>query len=215
MFMTRMELDSSRRSTMRALASPNIIHGAIERSFPGPRERRLWRIDRLAGKNYLLLLSSTVPDLTSVMEQFGPEEREARWECRAYDPFLARLAEGDICRFRLAANPTYSSAPKKKEERGTIHAHITPDYQAEWLLRKSGGCGFSLAREQFVTVSSRWLRFRRREQQGHATLFEAVFDGILTITDADTFRRTLIKGIGRGKAFGMGLLTVARLRSSR
>ena len=33
--------------------------------------------------------------------------------------------------------------------------------------------------------------------------------GILTVTDADTFCQTLILGIGREKAYGMGLLTVA------
>ena len=34
MYLSRIELDTKRRTTMIALASPNIIHGAIEASFP-------------------------------------------------------------------------------------------------------------------------------------------------------------------------------------
>lgn len=211
MFLTRMELDASRRNTMKALASPNIIHGTIERAFPGPRERRLWRVDRISGNFYLLLLSRTPPDLSAAMEQFGPQELGATWECRAYEPFLARLTEGSRCRFRLAANPTWSCKSDDGESRGTVRAHTTPEHQAAWLMRKCEGCGFSLAPEQFASVSSRWLRFRKGGQNGHtASMLEAVFDGILTITDAPLFRRTLTEGIGRGKAFGMGLMTVAR-----
>ena len=209
MFLTRMELDASRRNTMRALASPNIIHGTVENAFPGPRERRLWRVDRISGSYYLLLLSRTQPDLSAAMEQFGPQGSGAAWECRAYEPFLARLAEGDRCRFRLAANPTRSCKSEDGESRGTVRAHTTPEHQAAWLMRKCETCGFSLKPEQFAAVSSRWLRFRKGGRT--ASLLEAVFDGILTVTDAAAFRRTLTEGIGRGKAFGMGLMTVARI----
>ena len=34
------------------------------------------------------------------------------------------------------------------------------------------------------------------------------FEGILTVTDAARFRETLTQGLGRGKAYGNGLMTV-------
>ena len=37
-----------------------------------------------------------------------------------------------------------------------------------------------------------------------------MFDGRLVVTDAALFRQTLVQGIGSGKAFGFGLLSVAR-----
>ena len=37
------------------------------------------------------------------------------------------------------------------------------------------------------------------------------YEGILTVTDAEAFRNALVKGIGREKAFGMGMLTVTRV----
>ena len=35
------------------------------------------------------------------------------------------------------------------------------------------------------------------------------FDGLLRVTDAGDFRETLICGIGPGKAYGFGLLSIA------
>ena len=58
MYLSRAELDPTRRSTMIALTSPQKFHGAVENSFSGERRRRLWRLDSLNGKLYLLLLIS-------------------------------------------------------------------------------------------------------------------------------------------------------------
>jgi CRISPR system Cascade subunit CasE len=44
------------------------------------------------------------------------------------------------------------------------------------------------------------------------TFGDVVFDGRLVVTDAALFRATLERGIGSGKAFGFGLLSVARSR---
>ncbi|MCI5956432.1 MAG: type I-E CRISPR-associated protein Cas6/Cse3/CasE [Clostridiales bacterium] len=42
------------------------------------------------------------------------------------------------------------------------------------------------------------------------SLQAATFEGLLTVTDAERFRRTLTEGVGRGKAYGLGLLTIVR-----
>lgn len=47
----------------------------------------------------------------------------------------------------------------------------------------------------------------RRER---LTFRDVVFEGRLVVTDAELFRETLIQGIGSGKAYGFGLLSVAR-----
>ena len=36
------------------------------------------------------------------------------------------------------------------------------------------------------------------------------FEGLLRVTDAALFREALTRGIGRGKAYGLGLLTLMR-----
>ena len=50
MYLSRVELDPTRRSTMTALAAPQKFHGAVESAFSGERRRRLWRLDRLGEK---------------------------------------------------------------------------------------------------------------------------------------------------------------------
>ena len=84
MYLSRMELNIKERNTMKALVSPNLFHGAIEDAFPGPRERKLWRIDRLGGNYYLLLLSPEQPQLHRAAAQFGFPDSVSPWETKDY-----------------------------------------------------------------------------------------------------------------------------------
>ena len=64
-----------KRSTMIALNSPQKLHGAIESAFDSEeRKRKLWRIDKLGEKTYLLILSEDKPDLSNAVLQFGVSE---------------------------------------------------------------------------------------------------------------------------------------------
>ena len=58
------------------------------------------------------------------------------------------------------------------------------------------------------------LSFSRRDSGGHlgrVALRKVQFDGVLRITDVELFRKALVNGMGRGKAYGMGLMTLAPL----
>ena len=207
MYMTRMELDMGRRDTVRALVSPGMLHGAIERAFPGERRRRLWRVDELNGRRYLLLVSGEEPDLTRAAEQFAPPG--AGWETKNYRPFLDALTNGGVWRFRLAANPTIS-APSQAGERGKVYAHVTAAQQKNWLLARAEKHGFSLTEEGFDVTRRGVLSFRKGPQQRPVTLGVCVFEGLLTVTDAALLRKALTEGVGRGKAYGQGLMTLVR-----
>ena len=61
MYLSRAELDPTRRETMVALISPQKFHGAVDNAFAGARRRRLWRLDRLGERLYLLCLLYTSP----------------------------------------------------------------------------------------------------------------------------------------------------------
>ena len=53
--------------------------------------------------------------------------------------------------------------------------------------------------------------FRKGAWGKTITLVRAQYDGVLKVTDADALRHALTCGIGHGKAFGCGLLTLAPL----
>ena len=217
MLLSRIILDPRRRETMKALAFPNLLHGAVEQSFSGPRERRLWRVDTLAGNMYLLLLSRESPDLAALFRQFGPEREYPVWETKEYSPILDRISEGSSWHFRLVANPTVSKPEKNGTAvRGKVYGHITPEYQKKWLLDRADSHGFTLDEEDFQVIRSQWLRFRKGSDGGRpVTMLAVTYEGILTVTDPELFRQTLVNGLGRGKAYGLGMLTVVSLPVER
>lgn len=209
MYLTRIALDTRKRETMRALCSVNMIHGAIESSFPGERRRRLWRIDVLNGVTWLLLYSETEPDLTGLQAQFGVPGRP--WETKSCDALLARIANGTRWRFRLVANPTRSEPSGTKDKRGKVVAEGSVPAQREWLVRHAEPNGFALQSGSFDVVRSEWKQFRKRRENGRTvSVLQATYEGILEVQDAERFREVLFQGIGRGKAYGMGMMTVMR-----
>lgn len=188
---------------MKALASPSKFHGAVEASFKGERKRRLWRIDILKGEYYLLILSEDIPGLEMLSDQFG---FAGEYETKDYTSLLNRITNGSKWRFRIAANPT-KSVPKENA-RGKVQAHVTEQYQKEWLINKSERCGFSVDKNDFEVVQSKWYKFYKMDSKRPVSIISAVFEGILTVTDEELFKKSMCEGIGREKAYGMGLLTV-------
>ena len=202
---------------MRALASPHVLHSAVESGFPRTldenRERILWRVDYVRDRCYLLVLSAKQPDFLHITSQFGYELLEQRWETRNYNPLLARLQPGQVWRFRLRANPVHSSCKEKNEAsgRGKVFAHVTQQQQRQWLMARAQPGGFSLDENTFDVVHTEWKKFRKANRSSHeVALRTADFEGILTISDVETFKDALLSGIGRAKAYGCGLLTIAR-----
>ncbi len=214
MYLSRVLLDAKRRSTMAAMAKPNVFHGAIESSFqPYSQERLLWRVDELRGQHYLLLLSRSEPDLSDPVRQFG-REGESVCETKSYEPLLQKIALGDVWHFRLAANPTRSTKDLPgSQDRGTVVAHVTRQQQREWLLARAERYGFAVNPGDFDVVRSEWKEFRKNERQRHPVSFKmAIYEGMLTVVDQELFKAALVNGIGRSKAYGCGLLTIAPLQ---
>ncbi len=209
MYLSRIELDVNRRKTMKALTSPSIFHGAVESSFKGEKKRRLWRVDALRGKQYILILSEDTPELEEFSEQFG---YPGRYEVKSYAGLIDRITEGTKWRFRLAASPTYTVRSGEYGKRGKVKAHRTEEHQREWLLKKAEQNGFALSNDDFSVNGAEFLEFRKKNSDGSKAvqMIAVTYEGILEVTDREKFKNALCDGIGREKAYGMGLLTVMR-----
>ncbi len=145
---------------------------------------------------------------------------------------------GERYRFFLRANATHAKKATLRElagvggddfrkARGKRVAVRGEDQLLAWLGRQGERCGFALESRPFadegggtkdvasvrIAVSPGrdvvWQSRTRKEHRGkHAG---TDFEGILVVTDAAKIAAALAKGIGPGKAFGFGLLSLARL----
>ena len=200
MYLSRIMLDLSRKETMKALATPSHFHGAIENADFDSRSRKLWRLDKFAGSECLLILSEECLDFSLTAKQFGYSENG---ETKNYDAFLENITEGSQWHFRLCANPSF-----RKLGQGRIIAHIGKDYQHQWLTEHAPKNGFIL--DEYCVTNTKWYSFRKGREQNHVKILAVTYEGILTVENVVLFRHALTHGIGRGKAYGMGLLTITR-----
>ena len=215
MYLSRIPLDVKRRDTLIALDSPQLFHGAIESSYQGKRTRNLWRIDWLNNVCYLLVLSKNENiDFSHVVKQFGYPN--SKWETKSYNNLLKRLKDGQTWQFRLKANPVHSSMGDKDKlkNRGRLFAHVTHNQQKAWLRERSEKNGFILNDDGYNVVKTEWVKFRKGNSKDKVTIKCATFEGFLTITDVETFVRALTNGIGRSKAYGCGLLSIANVQGN-
>lgn len=212
MYLSRIEINPRRRESRRALAEPRIIHAAIEAGFPdvtSEHKRNLWRIDKLGEHTYFLVLSREKPDFTHIIEQFGWPKTEQTWETKEYGTFLNRLDEGQQWHFRLCGNPVHS-VKTEGTARGKVYGHVTVEQQRQWFFARAQKNGFAVSDDEFDLIERSVQKFRREKK--YVTLSTAVFEGNLTVTDKVLLAAALKNGIGRAKAYGCGLLTLAKTK---
>lgn len=208
MYLSRMELDTRRRSTRSLMESRERIHGVVESAFPGERTRKLWRVDVLNEKTYLLILSEDRPDFTRAAQQYSSEEIGA-WQTKDYSTLLDRIKGDTVWWFRLTANPTKSEA--MNGSRGKVRACGKEPEQKQWLMDRAEKNGFYLQEDGFRIMESEWHSFRKGNDCDRTVMLKSVtYEGLLKVTDAEKFKCSLCSGIGRGKAYGMGMLTVVK-----
>ncbi|SHE65671.1 type I-E CRISPR-associated protein Cas6/Cse3/CasE [Alkalibacter saccharofermentans] len=213
MYLSRIILNINKRDTIRAMSSPQILHGAVESSLGFVRnesERTLWRLDILNGQCCLLIQSCKIPIFEQINEQLGFGLENNLWDAKELNNLFNRLDNNQLWRFRLRANPVYSKTKNRIEtkKRGKVVAHVTATQQKDWLIERSQRNGFLINNDSFDVVFTDWKKFRKKNGN-EVTLRIADFEGVLKIQNIERFKNTIISGIGRGKAYGCGLLTIA------
>lgn len=144
-----------------------------------------------------------------------------------YDP---QITEGESFRFKLRANPIVKrwengklkefglivDAKHKREKQGI---HCVDDYSLDeliqekgmkWLVNKGLRHGFTV-KNWDVAIGNDWEYAVKAEDKRPFTIRTLDFEGRLEVTDTEKFKTALFKGIGPAKAFGCGLLSLARI----
>jgi CRISPR-associated protein Cas6/Cse3/CasE subtype I-E len=193
------------------------------------RPRVLWRLDTDDWRRPVLWVSSPDrPSFEHITEDFGWPNAEVPYETRSLDPLLGRLSPGQEYVFRLTMNPVRAEAGKVgadgRRGRGKVVPLVGAAAQVEWLVDRAAKWGFEVppgpvpapdggAAHAVEIRDSRRLRFSKGRGRGRDVVIQTVtVEGLLRVTDAGQFARTLTHGVGRGRAYGCGLVGLASPR---
>lgn len=180
------------------------LHKAVYSLFPDVRSAEEKQASKPSGFLYadqggdyksrkILLLSDREP-----MEQIDSQYGEVQSKTISPD-FL----QHDAYRFKVVVNPTRRDNASRK---------LVPvkgrDAIAQWFMeRAQASWGFSLVPSQLQVDSTDVLSFKDKSQR-QITLAQAQVQGVLQVTDRQQFIQSFSQGIGRGRAFGCGLLQI-------
>ena len=195
MFLTRMALDANRPETAELLANPVQILKEVRAAFSGGNMQPLFRLEMIGSRQWLVVLSRLRPTLYSAHERYGYPGVFPSWETFDFDETLERAETGTTWNFSLSASPC-GIWPDPDP------AWLEPYRLNQWLELQSSLCGFKV--EKAAITRCEWLPL------DDAFIHACHWDGVLTVTDQDTFVWAVSTGIGSAREEGAGLMTIAR-----
>ena len=212
MYLSRVEIDINNRRKMKDLTHLGCYHAWVEDSFPKfskeNRPRKLWRIDNIYDKYYLLVLSENKPDLAK-LEKYGLESSA---EFKTYDEFLESLKEGMRAKFKIKLNTVRAYKDEKNSNKRGRIMPVPNEKLNEFLIDKATRNGFEVKLGEFEIskIDKEYFMHtdKGEEKKSRKNLVSATYEGLLTITDLEKFKIALINGIGKKKAYGCGFLTI-------
>lgn len=207
--LARLHLEARSRVVHRDLKNATRLHATVQALFPdalGPAPRTatntLYRIEReQAGA--LLLIQSTLPINRNAL----PSGYASQVEYRDLGPLLNWVDEGRVVRFRIDANPI-KSVPVPGARRGK-RVPVSGEEALAWWERQAGRAG--LANQLVLDLPQPDVLGSRTEAK-RIRLRAMRFEGVATITDPEALRTAITTGIGQGRAYGLGLLSIAPYR---
>jgi CRISPR system Cascade subunit CasE len=121
-------------------------------------------------------------------------------------PIPERFLEHVHYRFKIVVNPT-----QRDRASGKIRPVKGREAISAWFAERAPqSWGFQVTHARLQVDRVEVLQFKDK-QQHPVTLAQAHLQGQLQVTDRTQFQASFTKGIGRGRAFGCGLLQIVPL----
>lgn len=214
MFLSRLVLNLRCPQVIADLSDSQALHRTIMKGFgfvPGGTARdNLEVLTRVEERPTAILVSSAVePDWSHLPADY----LAATVQVRPMDAAWAVIVPGLRLRFRLVAAPVRATASGEtrvdgRRQRGRKTPILEPAVASIWLRHQLDKAGAD------VEILTDVMRLPTMKG-GRASTTDVVhsgfrFDGTLVVRDPDLLRTAMSEGFGPGKAYGFGLLTVAR-----
>jgi len=166
----------------------------------------LYRVDETRTGSVVLIQARIEPDGGRLPLGYGD------LDMRDLTPLVQALRPGTQVHYRLAANASKRVAKAEGRLKAGQVVALSGVEAGQWWQRQATARGLAL-----VTCFARPLPQARGERRDGRRVNHSVtcFVGIATVVDADLVRTALAVGIGRGKSYGCGLLSLAPVRQPR
>lgn len=200
-YLTRLKVNSARRSTWSLLDRLEPMHAMVEKMFLSDSGRILWRLDHTYEGPVFYVLSDSIPDATAFIENYGWPRLDYDEQVKTVimDEVFDSLEPDSKFGFRIAVNPA-----KRNKDTGKMFSLVGRG-ALEWVTKKLESNGFHVDFiEQVDEAHPELLKNGRRTRRTITS-----YKGIVTITEPDKARNALTNGIGKSKAYGAGLMTLA------
>ena len=165
---------------------PASVHRLVMRGFPSTEHdspRAKWGIlYRVEPSGVVLVQSAIEPDWSAV----APPESVS---IRLLSP---KINIGQVYAFRIAINPVVVQRGRR-----------VPVPVEDWLAKRDLGAELDIAHVDYSRITD-------TSGDGHrVTLSVARVEGVLKVADTGRLQEVLTKGVGKSRAYGCGMLSIA------
>ncbi|RPK70248.1 CRISPR-associated endoribonuclease Cse3 [Streptomyces sp. ADI97-07] len=215
LWLTRIIPDTRSQDARRDLAGAIGMHRRIMSLFPsnaGPDPRArfgiLFRTEDTPAGPHLLIQSNQEPDTKLLPHSYGTALS------RPLDALIDAIRPGLTIRYRCVASPVRKpGATTRALYNLPPVVPLTGAAADEWWLRQADQGGLKPLTHHSHPLDA--VRGQRRPDNAppqHIRHARTQFDGTAAIIDTDLLQAAILGGIGRGKAYGCGLLSIAPAR---
>ncbi|OIK08222.1 type I-E CRISPR-associated protein Cas6/Cse3/CasE [Streptomyces monashensis] len=220
--LTRLKLNPMSTEAARDLRNVHSLHRTVLTLAPdnlgdSPRAAAgiLFRLEQHP-RGHTLLIQSTHPlnlDALPIGYAAATDERDLT-------PLFTWCQPGTPIRYRIHAQPTRSLAIKGRDDKGRFkrgrRIPLHGDDATHWWHERATAAGLTPHTEITNTAPQPDLvgwktNPEHKNKRMHIRDRVTRFEGTATITDTTALHTAITTGIGRGRAFGTGLLSIAPL----
>jgi CRISPR system Cascade subunit CasE len=209
MYLSKLSLDPKNAQVQSELANRYELHRTLTAQFPEKKRKDIGLLYRIELQDQyrfhpitLLIQTQLEPDWN------GLYDRGLLIESSQVKAFTPNFSNSEKFYFRLLGNPT---ARRRQLDGSQKRVGLYDrDEQQDWILRKAQYGGFKVLSLQLTDFGLIESSKKKNNQTFKIKHLAVKYEGLLQIIDPDKFTKTFIKGIGSAKAFGFGLLSLAK-----
>lgn len=195
-----------------------LISGPVAHN-PYEIHRELWTLfekDAQARRDFLFRIVQSDHSCAEILMQSAKQPEPASRNARiiASKEYSPVFQPEQRLRFLLMANPikTIDDEEGRKNGKGEIKKCRVPlineEAQRDWLKKKFSNIALF---ETIVVEPSIPVRFRKIRESITGKIQPVIYSGVFKVIDSKGLYELLITGIGPAKAFGCGMLSLARV----